>query len=98
MGVAINALQGYFLDDIGYILGHWGQLGEPTEGFGRWPTDATGDVHPVSCYSHNDYWRSVPLYLAIVAGCTGAETDIWFVDDELYIGYRRFALTRNRIF
>jgi len=79
-----------------WILDHWGLAGEPTEGFGRWPTDATADVHPVNCHSHNDYWRSVPLYAAVHAGCTGAEADVWLIDEELYVGHSEAALTENR--
>ena len=83
-------------DDIDWILHHWDLKGYPSEGFAHWPTDATGDVLPINCNSHNDYWRSVPLYAAINAGCTGAEADIWLVDDELYVGHRRPALTAQR--
>ncbi|KAH8800420.1 PLC-like phosphodiesterase [Xylogone sp. PMI_703] len=92
----LDVLRVTFPDDIDWILSHWGQTGEPTEGFGHWPTDATADIHPVNCHSHNDYWRSVPLYAAVHAGCTGAEADVWLVDDELYVGHRRIALTSNR--
>lgn len=79
-----------------WILNHWGLAGEPSEGFGRWPTDATADVQPVNCHSHNDYWRSVPLYAAVYAGCTGAEADVFLIDEELYVGHREAALTENR--
>jgi hypothetical protein len=92
----MDALEVRFPDDVDWIINHWGQPGELTEGFGEWPTDATGDVHPVNCHSHNDYWRSVPFFEALHAGCTGAEADIWLVDDELYVGHRRVALTANR--
>ena len=92
----LDALEIRFPDDIDWIVHHWGQPGELTEGFGQWPTDATGDIHPVNCHSHNDYWRSVPLYAALHAGCTGVEADVWLVDDELYVGHRRDALTANR--
>ncbi|RFU35712.1 hypothetical protein B7463_g558, partial [Scytalidium lignicola] len=92
----LDALEANFPDDIDWMLHHWGRIGEPTEGFGEWPTDATGDVHPVNCHSHNDYWRSVPLYAAIHAGCTGAEADVWLIDDELYVGHRRVTLVSNR--
>ncbi|KAK5263292.1 Altered inheritance of mitochondria protein 6 [Exophiala xenobiotica] len=95
-GYAVEGLKSYFPDDIDWMLHHWGQQGEPTENWGRWPTDATGDIRPVNCHSHNDYWRSVPLYEAIHAGCTGAEADVWLVDDELYVGHRRYALAQNR--
>jgi hypothetical protein len=79
-----------------WILHRWGLAGEETESWAHWPTDATGNINPVSCHSHNDYWRPVPFYSAIYAGCTGAEADIWFIDDELYVGHTRYALTTNR--
>lgn len=92
----LEVLEARFPDDMDWILSHWGLAGEPTEGFGRWPTDATADVHPVNCHSHNDYWRSIPLYEAVYAGCTGAEADVWLVEEELYVGHRKIALTENR--
>ncbi|KAH6716432.1 hypothetical protein BKA61DRAFT_516037, partial [Leptodontidium sp. MPI-SDFR-AT-0119] len=95
-GNLLDTLEAHFPDDIDWVINHWGQVGELTEGFGQWPTDATGDIHPVNCHSHNDYWRSVPLYVAVHAGCTGAEADVWLVDDELYVGHKRNALTANR--
>ncbi|EXJ76960.1 hypothetical protein A1O3_10117 [Capronia epimyces CBS 606.96] len=67
-----------------------------SESLSHWPTDATGDIHPVNCHSHNDYWRAVPLYDAIYAGCTGVEADVWLVDDRLLVGHRRLALTSSR--
>ncbi|KAK5202870.1 Altered inheritance of mitochondria protein 6 [Exophiala xenobiotica] len=95
-GYVVEGLKSYFPDDIDWMLHHWGQPGEPTENWGRWPTDATGDIRPVNCHSHNDYWRSVPLYEAIYAGCTSAEADVWLVDDELDVGHKRYALAQNR--
>lgn len=92
----LNALAAVFPNDIDWILDRWGQPGQPSESFVHWPTDATRGIHPVNCHSHNDYWRSVPLYAAIKAGCTGAEADAWLVDDEIHVGHRRYALTANR--
>lgn len=95
-GNVLEMLEASHSHDMDWILHHWGQAGEETDSWAHWPTDATGDIHPVNCQSHNDYWRSVPLYAAIYAGCTGAEADVWLVDDELYVGHRRIALTPNR--
>lgn len=85
-----------YFDDIDWVLHHWGRAGEESESWAHWPTDVTGNINPVSCHSHNDYWRPVPFYSAIYAGCTGAEADVWLIDDELYVGHRRYALTANR--
>jgi hypothetical protein len=63
-----------------------------------YPTDFTRDVIPIPCHSHNDYWRKVPLFSALRAGCTGVEADVWLFDDELYVGHNTASLTRNRTF
>ena len=54
------------------------------------------DVTPIPCHSHNDYWRKVPLFTALHAGCIGTEADVWLVDGELYVGHERSALTPDR--
>lgn len=53
---------------------------------------------PIPCHSHNDYWRKVPLFSALRAGCTGVEADVWLFDEELYVGHNTASLTRNRTF
>ncbi|KAJ5295585.1 hypothetical protein PENANT_c001G10802 [Penicillium antarcticum] len=62
----------------------------------RWPTDISRDITPVACHSHNDYWRRVPLYSALQAGCIGVEADVWLFDEELYVGHTTSSLTRER--
>ncbi|KAJ5770355.1 uncharacterized protein N7511_002406 [Penicillium nucicola] len=62
----------------------------------HWPTDISRDITPVACHSHNDYWRRVPLYSALQAGCIGVEADVWLFDDELYVGHTTSSLTRER--
>lgn len=61
-------------------------------------TDLTRDVTPIHCHSHNDYWRRIPLYDALRWGCTGVEADVWLFDDELFVGHKTNALTRDRTF
>lgn len=80
------------------FLPHWGQPGHAGEGLVEYPTDATRDVIPIPCHSHNDYWRRVPLFDAIHWGCTGVEADVWLFDEELYVGHNTAALTANRTF
>ncbi|KIV93949.1 hypothetical protein PV10_05119 [Exophiala mesophila] len=63
---------------------------------GRWPTDFSGDVQPVACHSHNDYWRKEPLFSALNAGCTGVEADVWLFDDDLFVGHSTASLTPER--
>ncbi|TKA62187.1 hypothetical protein B0A55_12099, partial [Friedmanniomyces simplex] len=80
------------------FLPHWGKPGRLGEGLAGYPTDATRDVLPIPCHSHNDYWRHVPLFDAIHWGCTGVEADVWLFDEDLYIGHNLASLTRNRTF
>ncbi len=75
---------------------HWGDPGKSSKGLLHWPTDFSRDIQPVPCHSHNDYWRKVPLYSAVQAGCIGVEADVWLVDNNLYIGHSKSSLTSNR--
>ncbi|SMR47642.1 unnamed protein product [Zymoseptoria tritici ST99CH_3D1] len=78
-----------FLPDFG-TPGHIGA------GLANYPTDATRNVQPIPCHSHNDYWRRVPLFEAIHYGCTSVEADVWKFDEELFVGHDTASLTRNR--
>jgi hypothetical protein len=69
------------------FLPNWGAAGHFGEGLKDYPTDATRDVTPIPCHSHNDYWRRVPFWDAIHWGCTSVEADVWLFDDELFVGY-----------
>lgn len=80
------------------FLPNFGKSGHFGEGIANYPTDATRDVLPIPCHSHNDYWRRVPLFDAIHWGCTGVEADVWLFDEELYVGHNMASLTRNRTF
>jgi hypothetical protein len=84
--------------DKNYPFGNWGKPGTGTEGLDWYPTDFLRDVVPIPCHSHNDYWRRVPLFDALRAGCTGVEADVWLFDDELYVGHNTASLTRDRTF
>ncbi|KAF2423770.1 hypothetical protein EJ08DRAFT_595457 [Tothia fuscella] len=63
-----------------------------------WPADFSRDVIPVQCHSHNDYWRKVPLFDALAAGCVSVEADIWNEQgsDELLVGHSKRALKAER--
>jgi hypothetical protein len=84
--------------DVDTVLGNWGRPGTGTEGLAWYPTDFLRDINPIPCHSHNDYWRRVPLFSALRAGCTGVEADVWLFDEELYVGHNTASLTRNRTF
>jgi hypothetical protein len=79
------------------FLPNWGAAGHFGEGLKEYPTDATRDVIPIPCHSHNDYWRRVPLFDAIHWGCTGVEADVWLFDDELFVGYVSLYPSRKRL-
>lgn len=70
----------------------------------RYPTDFLRDVVPIPCHSHNDYWRTEPLFSALRAGCAGVEADVWFFADHyaetgsLLVGHDTASLTRRRTF
>ena len=53
-----------------------------------WRDDFSRDIVPKNCHSHNDYWRSVPLYEALAAGCVSVEADVWLTaDQELLVSH-----------
>ncbi|KAL9582983.1 MAG: hypothetical protein Q9212_002979 [Teloschistes hypoglaucus] len=83
-------------DGIHRIIRKWGQIGHIGQGLSSWPTDFSGGILPVPCHSHNDYWRRVPLYSAIEAGCISVEADVWLFGHELYVGHSLASLTPNR--
>ncbi|KAL2262999.1 hypothetical protein VTK26DRAFT_8665 [Humicola hyalothermophila] len=77
---------------------NWGKPGTGTEDLAWYPTDFLRDVLPIPCHSHNDYWRKVPLFCALYAGCTGVEADVWLQDGDLLVGHEKSALQPNRTF
>ncbi|KAH8672837.1 hypothetical protein BGZ60DRAFT_373500 [Tricladium varicosporioides] len=98
VNLALGAATMIWSSDIDKVLQNWGQPGSGTEGLSWYPTDFTRDILPIPCHSHNDYWRKVPLFSALRAGCTGTEADVWLFDDDLYVGHNTASLTRNRTF
>ncbi|KAL9599730.1 MAG: hypothetical protein Q9219_003613 [cf. Caloplaca sp. 3 TL-2023] len=83
-------------DGIHRIIDKWGQVGHIGQGLSSWPTDFSRGILPIPCHSHNDYWRRVPLYSAIEAGCISVEADVWLFGEELYVGHSLASLTPNR--
>ncbi|KAK2858533.1 hypothetical protein FQN49_004636 [Arthroderma sp. PD_2] len=62
----------------------------------RYPTDVTRGIIPAPVHSHNDYWRDVPFYTALSAGCISIEADVFLFNDTLYVGHEEAALTKER--
>lgn len=87
-------------DDPDKIFANWGKPRTGTESLAWYPTDFLRDVVPIRCHSHNDYWRKVPLFSALHAGCIGVEADVWLFnnDRKLYVGHDTAALTQHRTF
>ncbi|KAF7167882.1 hypothetical protein CNMCM5623_001029 [Aspergillus felis] len=78
-----------FPDDLDARLGAWVFPGGQPSIFSHWVTHG---ITPVQCHSHNDYWRPVPLFSAIKAGCIGIEADVWLSGEDLLVGHNRFTL------
>ncbi|KAL7276199.1 Altered inheritance of mitochondria protein 6 [Rhizina undulata] len=84
-------------DDIQTILQTWSV--SPYSGRPIWyPNSFTRDITPKPIHSHNDYWRTVPLFTAISYGCISVEADVWEFSGDLFIGHDTASLTRNRTF
>ena len=82
--------------DIQKTIASWGLSDYPTQFTAKLPPNFSQDILPISCHSHNDYWRQVPLYDALAAGCTSVEADVWLSDNELFVGHSQKSLTKER--
>ena len=60
-----------------------------------WLPEFSRDVQPKAIHSHNDYWRQVPLFVALSLGITGVEADCHLVDGELYLDPLTSILTNQ---
>lgn len=85
---------------INFLIKQWQTPGDSITLLSPWSSDLTKDITPLSCHSHNDYWRSVPLFEALAAGCTGVEADIWLDDKagsgDLLVGHSSRSLKNDR--
>ncbi|TVY25253.1 Altered inheritance of mitochondria protein 6-like protein [Lachnellula hyalina] len=65
-----------------------------------WNIDFTKGIVPLQCHSHNDYFRAVPLFEALAAGCTGVEADIHLPtkagSEDLLVGHASSSLSQDR--
>ena len=83
------------------IVTAWHNASDSIANLSPWPEDFSRDITPIPCHSHNDYWRDVPLYDALAAGCTGVEADIWLSTNssgspELLVGHVEGSLRADR--
>jgi glycerophosphoryl diester phosphodiesterase len=80
-----------------HIVGKWAEPDANGAFKYEWREDFSRDIVPKNCHSHNDYWRRVPLYAALAAGCTSIEADVWLAEDnELLVGHSRASTTTTR--
>ena len=77
------------------IIVSWGLSEYLTQSFATTPQDFSLDIIPIPCHSHNDYWRHVPLYDALAAGCTSVEADVWLSGNDLFVGHSKRSLTKE---
>ncbi|OJJ66893.1 hypothetical protein ASPBRDRAFT_200512 [Aspergillus brasiliensis CBS 101740] len=98
ISIACSIAVSFFPDEFDRAIDRWRHGDQPRSSADilHWPTDISRDIVPVGCHSHNDYWRPVPLFSALQAGCTGVEADVWLVEDDLYVGHTMSALTPQR--
>ncbi|KAJ9131071.1 Altered inheritance of mitochondria protein 6 [Pleurostoma richardsiae] len=61
----------------------------------RYPVDFFGNVMPIPCHSHNDYWRRTPLFAALGSGCVSIEADVWPEKMDLYVAHTRSDVREN---
>ena len=83
-------------NDIEKRIASWGLADYPTQSIAKLPADFSQDIIPIPCHSHNDYWRHVPLYDALAAGCTSVEADVWLSGNDLFVGHLQKSLTKER--
>lgn len=56
----------------------------------------TRDVDPIPVHSHNDYWRSLPLFEALAFGASSVEADVWIVPDAEDPTKKALAVAHNQ--
>jgi hypothetical protein len=76
----------------------WKMPSDSITALSPWPKDFSQGITPVQCHSHNDYWRKVPLFDALTAGCVGVEADVWLdkTSNDLLVGHRTSSLSADR--
>ena len=82
--------------DIENTIASWGLSDYSTQSVPKLPADFSRDIIPIPCHSHNDYWRHVPLYDALAAGCTSVEADVWLSGNDLFVGHSKKSLSKER--
>jgi hypothetical protein len=85
---------------VSSIVDEWKTPADSINLLSPWISDFTESITPIPCHSHNDYWRAVPLFEALAAGCTGVEADIFLPtkagSKDLLIGHKPGSLAQDR--
>ncbi|KAF2089923.1 hypothetical protein K490DRAFT_62800 [Saccharata proteae CBS 121410] len=88
------------LNGLHAIVTNWREPTSPTalNTTSLWAPEFSRDIVPRPIHSHNDYWRRVPLYLALLNGASSIEADIWQHADtsDLLVGHTASALRPAR--
>ncbi|CCH43792.1 hypothetical protein BN7_3346 [Wickerhamomyces ciferrii] len=60
--------------------------------------ETSSETYPI--HSHNDYWRSIPLFNALELGINSVEADVWYLptinSNELYVGHKKLLLSQYK--
>ncbi|KAF7865966.1 hypothetical protein EAF04_006129 [Stromatinia cepivora] len=84
---------------INSVVEQWQKPSDSATLLSPWKSNFTKDITPMACHSHNDYWRYVPLFEALAAGCTGVEADIWLNgkagNEDLLVGHSSKSLKED---
>ncbi|EEQ91070.1 uncharacterized protein BDCG_06190 [Blastomyces dermatitidis ER-3] len=96
VALTLGAFVSFFPSDIERAIARSGRPGQPGEYLSHAPNDTTDGVIPIPCHSHNDYWRPVPLFSALEAGCISVEADIWLFDGDLFVGHTTGSLAPDK--
>ncbi|OJD10906.1 hypothetical protein ACJ73_09663 [Blastomyces percursus] len=96
VALTLGTFVSFLPNDIERGIARSGRPDQPGEYLSHGPPDNTGVVIPIPCHSHNDYWRPVPLFSALEAGCISVEADIWLFGDDLFVGHTTGSLAPDR--
>ncbi|KAF7858937.1 hypothetical protein EAF04_008978 [Stromatinia cepivora] len=85
---------------VSSIIDDWRKPEDSIGLLSPWKSGFNQGILPMACHSHNDYWRTVPLFQALAAGCTSVEADIYLPtkpgSDDLLVGHSSRSLTQDR--
>lgn len=85
---------------LNHIVANWMSPEDSVALVSPWKSNFSKGIIPLACHSHNDYWRTVPLFEALAAGCTSVEADIHLPigshGQALLVGHSPSSLKQDR--